>query len=93
MPLLVAKDRRTKMLPGTAVESQERDDYSTRFMSAFLLSLGRQRLIIRSDNEPSLLALLARVAMNLPSVEMVPKTSPEGEHAANGLAEVAVREL
>ena len=46
-----------------------RDDYSTSFMTAFLQSLAWQRIIHRSDNEFSLLALLTRVAMNLPCTE------------------------
>ena len=93
MPLLVAKDRRTHMLAGTAVESKRRHDYSTSLMTAFLLSLGWKRFVSRSDGWPSLLALFTRVAMNLPGIGVVPKTSPERDHAANGLAEVAVRQL
>ena len=75
---VVAKDRRTKMLARTAVESKGRDDYSTSFMTPFLLSLEWKRFIVRSDNEPSLHALLARVAMNLPSTEMCHRHLPKG---------------
>ena len=50
---------------------------------------GLKRLITRSYNEPSLLALFARVAVNLQGIEMVSKTSPEG----NDAAQVAVRGL
>ena len=46
---LVAKDRRAQMLAGTAVESKGRDDYSTSFMTRFILSLGWKRLVFRSD--------------------------------------------
>ena len=82
------------MLASTAIEKKGRQgDYAASFMVAFILSLGWKRLVMRSDNEPALLSLLSRVAANLPGVEIVPRTSPEGDHAANGLAESGVREL
>ena len=40
-----------------------------------------------------LLSLIERVTSNLTGVELVLMTSPEGDHAANGLAEVGVREI
>ena len=46
-----------------------------------------------SDNGRSLLSLIERVTCNLTGVELVLMTSPEGDHQANGLAEVGVREI
>ena len=48
---------------------------------------------MRSDNERSLLSLIERVMNNLAGVELVQMASPEGDHQANGLAEVGVREI
>ena len=48
---------------------------------------------MRSENERSLLSLIERVTSNLTGVELVLMTSPEGDHQANGLAEVGVREI
>ena len=48
---------------------------------------------MRSDNERSLLSLIERVTCNLTGVGLVLMTSPEGDHQANGLAEVGVREI
>ena len=48
---------------------------------------------MRSDNERSLLSLIERVTSNLTGVELVLTASPEGDHQANGLAEVGVREI
>ena len=48
---------------------------------------------MRSDNERPLLSLIERVTCNLTGVELVLMTSPEGDHQANGLAEVGVREI
>ena len=46
---------------------------------------------MRFDNERSLLSFIERVTSNMTGVELVLLTSPEGDHAANGLAEVGVR--
>ena len=46
-----------------------------------------------TDNERSLLSLIERVTSNLTGVELVLMTSPDGDHAANGLAEVGFREI
>ena len=56
-------------------------------------SLGFKRILVISDNERSLLSLIERVTCNLTGVELVLMTSPEGDHQANGLAEVGVREI
>ena len=53
----------------------------------------RKRIVCRSDNERSLLSLLQKVSACLPDIEFVPKTSPEGDHSANGLAQIGVREI
>ena len=59
------------------------------FVTAFIKSLGFKRILVRSDNERSLWSL---VTCNLTGVELVLMTSQEGDHQANGLAEVGVRE-
>ena len=48
---------------------------------------------MRSDNERALLAFLRAAAMGLAGVEVIEQACFEGDHAANGLAEVAVREV
>lgn len=47
----------------------------------------------KSDNEPALLAIKASATARMPEVEVVDKSSPVGDHQANGAIEVAVREL
>ena len=49
--------------------------------------------MLRSDNERALLAFLRAAAASLEGVEVIEQASPEGDHAANGLAEVGVREV
>ena len=50
-------------------------------------------MLLRSDNERPLLAFLRAAAASLEGVEVIEQASPEGDHAANGLAEVGVREV
>ena len=52
-----------------------------------------KRLLLRSDNERALLAFLRAAAASLEGVEVIEQASPEGDHAANGLSEVGVREV
>ena len=68
-------------------------DYAISFLTAFIKSLGFKRILVRSDSERSLLSLIERVMNILTGVELVQMTSPPGDHQANGLAEVGVREI
>eukprot|EP00971_Amphidinium_carterae_P300817 5976942-Amphidinium_carterae.1 len=61
-------------------------------MVGWLRGLGYKRFVLRSDNERTLLTLLRTAAYNLVGSEVVEQASPEGDHQANGLAEVGVRE-
>ena len=45
-------------------------------------------MLFRSDNERALFAFLRAAAASLGGVEVIEQASPEGDHAANGLAEV-----
>ena len=91
--LLCCKDKRTGCPAATQVPSKGVDAYALSFLVGWLRSLGWKRLIMRSDNERALLSLLRAAAMNLEGVEVIEQACPEGDHAANGLAEVAVREI
>ena len=73
-------------LGATAVGRKGASDYASSFLTAFIKSLGFKRILVISDNERSLLSLIERL-------ELVQMTSPEGDHAANGVAEVGVREI
>ena len=77
----------------TVVDRQGASDYASSFLTAFIKSMGFNRILVRSDNERSLLSLIERVTRNLTGVELVLMTSPEGDHQANGLAEIVVREI
>ena len=91
LPILCVKCRNssTGCLGATVVDRKGASDYASSFLTAFIKSLGFKRILVRSDNERSLLSLIERVTCNL----TVLMTSPEGDHAENGLAEVGVREI
>ena len=93
LPILCVKCRNnsTGCVGATVVDRKGASDYASSFLTAFTKSLGFKRILVRSDNEGSLLSLIERVMNNLTGVELVQMTSPEGDHAANGLAEVGVR--
>ena len=94
LPILCeSRNRSTGCLGATVVDRKGASDFATSFLTAFITSLGFKRILVRSDNERSLLSLIECVTSNLTGVELVLMTSPEGGHAANGLVEVGVREI
>ena len=95
LPILCLRCRNssTGCVGATDVDRKGASDYASSFLTALIKSLGFKRILVRSDNERSLLSLTERVMDNLTGVELVQMTSPEGDHAANGLAEVGVREI
>ena len=96
LPILRVKCRNisTGCVGATVVDRKGASDYASSFLTAFInKSLGFNRILVRSDNGQSPLSLIERVTRNLTGVELVLMTSPEGDHQANGLAEVGVREI
>ena len=54
--------------------------------------IGMETIVV-VDNERALLAFLRAAAASLEGVEVIEQASPGGDRAANGLAEVGVREV
>ena len=90
--ILVFKCKRTGCLAATQVPEKGMTVYALAFFTGWLRGLGWKRLL-RSDNERALLAFLRAAAASLEGVEVMEQASPEGDHAADGLAEVGVREV
>ena len=89
----VCNCKRTGCLAATQVPEKGISAYAPAFFSGWLRGLGWKRLLLRPDNERALLAFLRAAAAGLEGVELIEQASPEGDHAANGLAEVGVREV
>ena len=86
LPILCVKCRNssTGCMGATVVDRKGASDYASSFLTVFIKSFGFKRILVRSDNERSLLSLIECVTSNLTGVELVLMTSPEGDHAANG---------
>ena len=93
MAILAIKDHRTKHLWASTVEHKGADIYATNFLVVSIRSTGYRRIILRSDQEPAILALKAAARHAMPEVEMILQESPAGDHQANGSIEVAIRDL
>ena len=66
---------------------------ATSWMISQLCRLCCRPAILQSDGEPSFVAVTTASLLEAPSVEMVLRESPVGEHATNGVAESAMREV
>ena len=89
--ILVCKCKRTGCLAATQVPEKGMNVYALAFFTGWLRGLGWKRLLLRSDNERALLALLRAAAASLAGIEVIEQASPEGDHAPNGLAEGSAR--
>ena len=91
--ILVCKCKRTGCLAATQVPEKGMNVCAPAFFTGWLRGLGWKRLLLRSDNELPLLAFLRAASASFEGVEVIEQASPEGDHAANGVAEVGVREV
>ena len=91
--ILVCKCKRTGCLAATQVPEKGMNAHAQAFSTGWQLGFGWKRLLPRSDNERALLAFLRAAAASLEGVDVIGQASPEGDHAANGLAEVGLREV
>ena len=62
------------------------------FTCCHMVYFVRIQIILKSDNEPAILALKREVEVQAKDVEIVLLEAPTGEHSANGAVEVAVRD-
>ena len=68
-------------------------EYATSCMVSLLHEPGYRRATLQRDGEPSIVALKTATLLAAPCVELVLRESPVGEHATNGVAECAMREV
>ena len=80
-------------LHAVALPSKENTEYVQKVFQRFIEELGHKRFINFSDNEPSILAFKESVTQRLKGCDAIPRSCPVGDHAANGVIEVGVREL
>ncbi|CAK0880049.1 unnamed protein product, partial [Prorocentrum cordatum] len=93
MPMLVLRDRRSKMMAATFVEKKGDDAYAIKFFARFLRILGYRKIVNKSDGEPAILLVKRRAVEEVPGLEAIPQESAPADHQANGEIEVTVREI
>ena len=92
MPMLVMKDKRTKVLWARVVPAKGVNAHAVKQLAKQITLLGHKRILFKSDGEPAIKALKEAVKNEL-SVDVAPEESPVGDHAGNGDAESAVRQV
>ena len=92
MPIVVAKDNRTKMIMAGVVPSKELDSYAVETVKRMVERLGYKKVIMKSDNEPAIPALKEAVRRES-DVEIVMEEVPVADHQAKGLVENAVKNV
>ena len=92
-PMLVIKDHRSKHVRATSVDAKGPTKFATNFCKEFLNCLGHRKLLLKSDNEPAILALKTSVKKATEEVDIAFQEVAVGDHAANGMIESEVREI
>ena len=93
IPILVIRDRTTTPCAAAGISKTGVDQNAVQFFVGSMRELGWRRYICISGGEYSLVALKNIVRDAMPDVEMIPKESLVGDHAATGKAENTVREI
>ena len=91
-PILVWKDTSSKSIFSHACPRKGADDLVVKKIIAGLDSLGYKRILVRTDGEPAIVDLWARVKAEWTG-EIVKVEAATGDHDANGEAEQAVQKV
>ena len=92
MPMLVMKDRKTKAIYANIVPEKGLNPYAVKRASKDLQLLGHDKIILKTDNEASIMAL-KRAIMTEKPVTIVPEEAPVRESQSNGEVENAVKQV
>ena len=90
MPILVSRDRKSKWINAAVVTQKGNCAYAIKRLSEDLGSLGYNRIILKSDQEPAIKDLKIRVKAERPE-EIIMEESPAYEHRSNGEVERAIQ--
>jgi len=92
LPIIGGVDRRRKWVIAHMVPSKGVDAHAVKVITRELRLAGYNRMVLKSDQEPSIKALLEAVKREQgEAVEIQPEESPVGEHQSNGDAENSIR--
>ncbi len=79
MPIIVVKNKKTKMALAKVAPSKGVQEYALEAVRKFVEQLGYSKAIMKSDDEPAILALEEAVRREA-SVEIVVEEAPLGDH-------------
>ena len=96
LPVLLVKDRKSKATWSHPVPNKglRPSDHGAKMLQRDIVECGYRRLILKSDQEPSIRALCNAVQGELAGVEVVPEAAPKESHEkSNGEAEATVKQV
>jgi len=94
MTVLVLRDRDTKMMLATVVPRKgTKGEFAARRSAAFCAEIGYTgaSLIVKSDQEPAITALVNDIAMRRTPAKTIIEQSPVGSSQSNGIVERAIQ--
>ena len=96
-PVVLMRDHRSRVTfahvtQGKSTSKEVYSEYFTKAAVADLVALGHKRLILKTDQEPAMVALQECVKAASNS-EIILRNSPVGESQSNGVVEKAVRDI
>ena len=92
MPILVSRDRKSKWINAAVVTQKGNCAYAVKRLSEDIGSLGYNRIILKSDQEPAIKDLKIRVKTER-SEDIIMEESPAYEHRSNGEVERAIQTI
>ena len=90
MPILVSRDRRSKWINAAVVPQKGNCAYAVKRLAEDIGALGYSWVILKSDQEPAVKELKARVKMER-GEDIIMEESPAYEHRSNGEVERAIQ--
>ena len=89
MPIIIMKDKATGMKYARVVQKKGSDPYAVHVVKKIIEGLGYSKIILKSDQEPSIMALKLLVK-NAMDIQIIKEESPAYDHQSNGDVENVV---
>jgi len=83
MPIVVVKDRKMRIIRARLVPQKGVNGYAVKVVGGIIESLGHSRIVMKSDQEPAIMALKDAVRSEN-RIDIVMEESPEDESKSNG---------
>jgi hypothetical protein len=92
-PILVTRDRKSKIVIAHVIEEKGANEYAVKRLSQDLKLTGYRKIIFKSDNEPAIIALKQGVEEMTSEMEIRFEESPVGESSSNGEIEAVIKSV